>query len=224
MRYQVHEVEEVIGDFQLRLECIVDLDSAIDGMFAELETLGSPNLLEELCPYFGTVWPSARVLARWVLAQGEAFQGKTVLELGCGLALPSFAAAAMGAHVTATDSHPDVERFLRRNLELNPGNSIDYRQQDWRKPDGALTRYDWVIGSDILYEKYQAAALIGFLKNILVPGGCAVFLDPKRAYWERLVIFGRHGGFTVQAENLRSSDAREPPEPVLLKVYHRSKD
>ncbi len=211
-----------MGTLRLRLECISDLNQAIDGMFSELEALGSPTLLEEFCPYFGTVWPSARILARWILERGEAeFRGKTVLELGCGLALPSFAAAYLGAQVTATDSHPDVGAFFHRNLQLNPGNAIRYRQQDWRAPSIVGEQFDWIVGSDILYEKYQAAALIGFLKTVLAPGGRAVFLDPNRSYWERLVIFGRHAGFTVQAENLASLSHTEPKEPVLLKVYHR---
>lgn len=225
LRYQVHELEEVVGNLRLRLECIADLNQAIDAMFSELESLGSPALLEELCPYFGTVWPSARILARWIQARGEtAFRDKTVLELGCGLALPSFAAAALGARVTATDSHPDVEAFLHRNLQLNPGTSIAYRQEDWRDPVVKAERFDWIIGSDILYEKYQAAALIGFLKTTLARGGKAVFLDPNRSYWERLVIFGRHAGFTVRTENLESLSHSEPKEPVLLTVYHRSED
>lgn len=225
LRYQVHEVEEIVGNLHLRLECISDLNQAIDAMFSELEALGSPALLEELCPYFGTVWPSARILARWIQERGEvAFRGKSVLELGCGLALPSFAAAALGAQVTATDSHPDVEVFLQRNLQLNPGSPIAYRRQDWRAAAAEGECYDWILGSDILYEKYQAAALVGFLKTALAPGGQAVFLDPNRSYWERLVIFGRHAGFTVQTENPASLSHTEPKEPVLLKLYHRSEN
>lgn len=66
----------------------------------------------ELAPY--VLWPSAFVLAAWLLggAGGDhvpteqpaiVLAGKRAVELGCGLALPSLAAAYGGANSLATD-------------------------------------------------------------------------------------------------------------------------
>ena len=55
-------------------------------------------------PYWAELWPSGIALARHVV--GLALAGRRVLELGCGLALPSFAAALAGADVLATDWAP----------------------------------------------------------------------------------------------------------------------
>ena len=46
---------------------------------------------EEFLPYWAELWPSALALARAVGAR--ALRGARTLELGCGLGLPSLAAA-----------------------------------------------------------------------------------------------------------------------------------
>ena len=49
---------------------------------------------EEFLPYWAELWPSALALARVVGAR--ALRGARTLELGCGLGLPSLAAAVAG--------------------------------------------------------------------------------------------------------------------------------
>ena len=216
--YETDLIEERFDGIEVRLHCIRDVEAAIDAMFAELEARGCPDLLEDLCPYFGSLWPAARVLARWMASQGRpAFEGKSVLELGCGLALPSFVAARLGARVWATDRHPDVSRFLERNLAANPGLAIRYESLDWRQ-GAAPETVDWVLASDVLYEKHQAASLVGFLRATLAPSGRAVILDPNRAYWERLVVLGRGAGLTVRHERLEPFDERDPGHAVLIEI------
>ncbi len=203
MRYRVGKVEEVIGPFTIRLQCITDIEKAIDEMFEELEARGCGDLLEDLCPYFGTVWPSARVLAGWAWEQGVfAFKGKRVLELGCGLALPSFVVSRLGAEVLATDLHPDVPEFLSRNLAENPGAAIRYQHLDWKAPRNlkSATRYDWILASDVLYESNQAESLVDFISQNLARNGHAVITDPGRAYWSTLVEMAENAGLRVTWE------------------------
>ena len=57
-------------------------------------------------PYWAELWPSGLALADYVATLDLA--GRRVLELGCGLALPSFAAALGGADVLATDWAPEA--------------------------------------------------------------------------------------------------------------------
>lgn len=70
------------------------------------------NHNHELAPY--VLWPSAFALAAWLLQSSASglhsaqqppvtLAGKRAVELGCGLALPSLAAALGGARVLATD-------------------------------------------------------------------------------------------------------------------------
>ena len=72
---------------------------------------------EEFLPYWADLWPSAielaHVVAGWDLA------GASVLELGCGLALPGIAAALRGGDVTVSDWSPDALVFAADNAERN---------------------------------------------------------------------------------------------------------
>jgi len=202
MEYKTRLTHYAVGRFAFGLHGIDKVDEAIDAMFAELERRGAPDLLEELCPYFGTVWPSGRSLAEWVAEQApETFAGKRVLELGCGLALPCFVAAALGAEVTASDLHPDVPSFLQRNLAQNPGVTIRYETLDWRDALGAQSpRFDWILASDVLYERHQPETLARFFRQALSPTGSAVVIDPKRSFWSDLVRQAELHGFTSHVE------------------------
>ena len=56
---------------------------------------------ESYPPYWAELWPSGIELAHAV--SGRSWADVAVLELGCGLGLPSIAAALGGARVLATD-------------------------------------------------------------------------------------------------------------------------
>src|ERR671918_1330036 len=68
---------------------------------------------EEFLPYWAELWPSSLALARTVAAR--ALRGARTLELGCGLGLPSIAAALAGGRVLATDWSPEAVAFTERN-------------------------------------------------------------------------------------------------------------
>src|SRR5690349_12762115 len=69
-------------------------------------------------PYWARLWPAGRALATAV-SDGPSLQGRRVLELGCGLGLPSIAAARRGADVTASDVSENAAVFAAHNLALN---------------------------------------------------------------------------------------------------------
>ena len=61
---------------------------------------------EEFLPYWAELWSSGVALAHDLARR--ALRGARTLELGCGLALPSIAAARAGGRVLATDWAPDA--------------------------------------------------------------------------------------------------------------------
>jgi predicted nicotinamide N-methyase len=174
-------------DFTLEIEELESLEDTIDSLFEELERKGTPALLEELCPYFGCVWPSARGLARYLLENSVEERGATrILEVGCGLALPSLmlAKTVRLSKVVATDFHPEVPGFLKSNLERNavPMDRFEYRELDWRNPPPDLGRFGVVIGSDVLYEKAHPTDLADALVRLVKPQGRIIIADPGRSY------------------------------------------
>jgi predicted nicotinamide N-methyase len=166
------------------LETIRNLDEAIDDLCAQLDN--KDPFAEELCPYFGVLWPAAEALAEHLTCLKSQIQDKTILELGSGLGLPSLVATHLGANVLTTDYHPHVETFYRRNC-VHSSITPNYRQLNWRDPNTNLEKYDYVIGSDILYESRHplevAKGVIRFLKT----NGTIILADPGRSYLQNFV-------------------------------------
>lgn len=187
------EIREKAGNSELSLTTLRDLDATIDQMFEELQRLQKPELLDQLCPYFGVIWPAARALAEVVdhaLIPGlQQTVNTRIIELGCGLAMPSLVAAQKGAQVFATDFHPQVERFLKINREKNAASSLRYVEWDWRLlpsiPAELKTvwgRADWVIASDVLYDRDLPVPLARAMAQAVTSKGRITLTDPGRPY------------------------------------------
>lgn len=132
------------------------------------------------CPPYGVVlWPAALALAHEIAVRAAEFRGKTLLELGAGTGLPGMAAAALGASVVQTDRTELNTYVCRRNGERNGLAGIEYRVADWTEWTDQ-TRYDWIVGSDILYADTLHVALRWIFTNNLAPGGRVLLSDPYR--------------------------------------------
>jgi len=191
------------GKLALEIEELEDLEATIDELFEELERTGNPNLLEDLCPYFGCVWPAARGLTEYLLKDSPERSGPVqILEVGCGLAIPSIALARTVRHskVLATDFHPEVPVFLERNLARNtvPTGIFEYRTLDWKKSASDLGKFGLVIGSDILYEKNHPSEVADALVALVKSGGRIVVADPGRPYLQTFVDEMRARGYGAE--------------------------
>jgi predicted nicotinamide N-methyase len=216
LQYKLQTQDELVGppgaEIRLRIERLANLNETIDELFAELERRGDPELLESLCPYFGVVWPSARGLSEHLVHLGRtALEGKRVLEVGCGLALPSLVAARLGAHCVATDFHPDILRFLERNRTLNSAEQIEFVPWNWQETASTLGVFDWVVGSDILYERQHPGPVARMLASHVAPGGRVVLADPGRPYLQAFADEMKRLGFAcdVTARNVFDTPLRK---------------
>jgi predicted nicotinamide N-methyase len=135
---------------------------------------------EEYLPYWAELWPSGVALARRVAAR--SLKGARVLELGCGLGLPSLAAALAGGRVLATDWSPQAIELLRDNAARN-GAELETAIVDWQRPAELLERAPWdlVLGADLLYERRNVAPLLALLPPLLGQRGELWLADPGRA-------------------------------------------
>lgn len=135
-------------------------------------------------PMFGVVWPSSLVLAHHVYASDIG--SKRVLEIGCGMALSSLLLNKLGADITATDYHPEVEKFLKRNSALNDDPIIAFERVDWTDEDDNLGCFDLIIGSDLLYEDQHVEHLANFIKRHSKDACEVVLVDPGRGRKNKL--------------------------------------
>jgi predicted nicotinamide N-methyase len=129
-----------------------------------------------LVPYWSVLWRSGVALAHEVDA--SELDGLRVVELGCGLAAPSIAAARRGAAVLATDSDPEALELVERNAREN-GVRVETAAVDWSRPDGLLSRapFDLVLAADVLYERANVALLLALLPRLAPEAWLA---DPGR--------------------------------------------
>lgn len=168
-----------LGPASLEITRLSSLDETIDEFFKEYEKTGDTELFASLCPYFGEPWPAGVALARYCGEQAARWNGASILEVGCGLALPSLVLAKLGlSRLTATDLHPDVPVFLRENCRLNSVN-VNYEFLDWQ---GEGKRAQVILGSDLCYDRESAPALVDFLAK--AEWNEAVIADPGRPYWD----------------------------------------
>jgi predicted nicotinamide N-methyase len=114
---------------------------------------------DEFLPYWAELWPAAHALAAALPDVG----GLRVVELGCGLGLPSLVAAARGANVTAADWATDAIDLLRENAARN-GLELTAERRDWREP--WADAFDLALGADVLYERRNVEPLLERLAKI----------------------------------------------------------
>ena len=188
-------------DVEVRRVDLGGAEPAIVARPSEWEALREAEALAQRgVPYWAILWPSGLELARAV-SRGPALDGARVLELGCGLGLPSLAAAARGAGVLATDAHTDAVVFAAHNLALN-GQTGDVAVASFTEAVGALTDggpWDLVLASDVLYLQANVEALLRALPRLLDGGGEALIADPDRNGAKEFLAAARKQ-FTLRSE------------------------
>jgi predicted nicotinamide N-methyase len=140
-----------------------------------------------VAPYWAVLWRSGVALAREL--EGDELGGLRVVELGCGLGVPSIAAARAGASVLATDVSREALALAKRNARAN-GVRIETAIFDWSAP-AQLPLFDLVLAADVLYERPAVAALLDLLPRLAPeawladPGrpAAGVFLEQASLRW-----------------------------------------
>ena len=129
-----------------------------------------------IAPYWAVLWRSGVVLARELDVEG--LRGVRVVELGCGLAVPSIVAARAGAEVLATDAYAEALMLVARNAHANDVR-LETATVDWTAPDELVRRapFDLVLAADVLYERASVAVLLSLLPRLAPEAWIA---DPGR--------------------------------------------
>jgi predicted nicotinamide N-methyase len=134
---------------------------------------------EEFLPYWAELWSSGVALAHDV--SRRSLRGASVLELGCGLGLPSIAAALAGGRVLATDWSPDAVRATAANARRNRA-PVETAVVAWGAPEPIVERAPWryVLASDVLYEPRNVDLLLELLPRLVDGSGEVLIADPSR--------------------------------------------
>ena len=166
-----------------------------------------------IAPYWSVLWRSGVALARELTGAGLA--GRRIVEIGCGLGLPSIVAARQGAEVLATDMDPEALELVERNAGEN-GVHVQTARADWTAPEALVERgpFDLVLAADVLYERASVGHLRSLLPRLAAevwladPGRPAAeaFLEQAAEGWE--VTTSTHG--VVRVHRLRRRSRERP--------------
>lgn len=188
-KYQTIEFE----DEDIHLKTLKDTQQFYD-KDNQAKKLG---ILSATWPIFGVVWPSAEVLANYI--QDYDFKDKRILEVGCGIGLSSLLLNKLNANITATDYHPEAERFLDANTDLNEDEEIPFIRASWEDEfQKKLGKFDLIIGSDLLYERDHIELLSSFI-NAHANNKCTVILaNPNRGHQAKFNQEMKDYGFSLE--------------------------
>jgi predicted nicotinamide N-methyase len=172
LRFRFHTHD--FGSHDIHLRTLRDNQQYLD-LDGEAEKL---HINSASWSHFGIVWASGQVLAH--LMQDYAIAGKRILEMGCGIGLPSMVLNHRHADITATDYHPQAEAFLIFNTALNSEKPIPFYRADWLQDDCDMGTFDVLVGSDILYEQDHVELLAGFIGRHANAACEVILVDPDR--------------------------------------------
>jgi len=177
--------EALVADLERRFVTAADAIPIGDAKYTILRPRNADDLIDEedfvrdeRLPYWADVWPASQVLAARM--RSEPGEGRTLLELGCGVGVVAVASTLAGWNVTVTDYYDDAIRFARANVWRHTERDIPGRHVDWRELPADLGVFDRVVASDVLYEKAYAVLVAMAIVRTLARGGVAYVADPGR--------------------------------------------
>lgn len=157
-------------------------------------------------PYWAQIWDSNRTVAERLLQLPLA--KRRVLDLGCGLGLTGCVAAACGADVLLADAVPAALLFARWNT-WPWGRRTRIRRVDWRT-DRLPQTFDWIVGSDILYDTADWPFLEAFWRSHLAPGGRLLLGEPGRETGIRFPAWLTARGWLIREESRGKTAGKRP--------------
>ncbi len=133
-------------------------------------------------PLWAKVWEASMVLADHIAAMAPE-PDKRFLEIGCGLGLVGIVAAAFGHRILMTEYNQDALHFVRANALMNlasPDSVLEIRPLDWSHPEDLSERFDFIVGSEVIYKQEHYDPLLSLIKTLLKPTGEVILAEGVR--------------------------------------------
>ncbi len=169
-------------------------------------------------PLWAKIWQAGVVLAGHLNSM-PVEPGRKFLEIGSGIGVIGIVAAEAGHDVTLTDYNNDALNFARANAHINNCRNVSVRRLDWTKPD-LKGRFDYIIGSEVIYRNEDIPLLRQLFEQYLPPGGRVLLVEEMRkTVTEFCRQMDRYYNIVVRKNRLRS----DTEENLILLIELRPK-
>ena len=152
--FKYKEILISISGIEIKLVEVTNFDELFNKLVQEEIT--TKMSLDDFIPYWTELWPSAIGLSHYMVNHEASFYNKKVLEIGCGLGLPSLMAVKISAYnVLATDLVLDALNHVLINSNLNQlSQNLETKILDWTKCTiEEIMPFDIILAADIVYEE-----------------------------------------------------------------------
>lgn len=213
--YETRKLDVQVGAFHCRIRALRDHMQYAD----KNGSAQRAGICSASWSLFGQLWPASKVMAKAV--KHIDIKNRRILELGCGLGLPSLLLQSRGADVTASDYHPLSESFLDYNATLNKLPLIPYLNLPWVGDTPDVGHFDLIVGSDVLYERDHARMLARRIQQLAAPVAKVLITCPGRGYGNQLSRLLKESGFALTETRMAFSKGEKAPFRGRLLCYRR---
>lgn len=197
MPLQAYQIAD--REFQLLLpDPAVMLDEAVAG-----ESTGRSGW----DPYWGLVWSAGPITAE-LLLRGTP-RCIRALELGCGVGVCGVAGLAAGLPVTFSDQSSAAVEVAQSNAAHNGFSNVPGLVFGWDDPPTGSGKWDFLFGSDILYDSAGHRPLLRTIRQLLAAGGRVWIGDAGRANAPLFVKLAEAEGWAVRLFDRQLRPVRE---------------
>ena len=129
------------------------------------------------------IWPAAPLLSYFLLTKygQDIIKGRNIVELGAGVGVPGLICAQFAPFVVLTDHNPASLRLLAQNAAINQQScltNVSVASLDWdsQVPMDLVSKFDIVIGADLVFSTLVVTSLFSTAKNLLASHPAALFI------------------------------------------------
>ena len=129
-------------------------------------------------------------------AEFERWEGKRVLEVGCGIGTDSINFARAGARLTAVDLSSESVRIARERAKvIGVADRIDFVQANAEELSSALgdERYDLVYSFGVVHHTPHPERALEQIRALVAPGGTLKLMVYHRRSWKVFWIVAGQG-------------------------------
>ncbi len=170
--------------------------------------LGEATGSSDWDPYWGLLWAASPATAELLLNQHWPAD-LNGLEIGCGVGLTGIAALLAGLKVTFADHSSDAVKMALSNAAQNGFPNASGLVFDWQQPPNQ--QFDFIFGSDILYDSAGHEPLLRTLNAMLSPSGQVWIGDAGRTNAPAFMEKATMGGWQVELRDEKGQPVQNPP-------------